>query len=401
MSRWWLVLLAACGPEVGPAGPATVQVVGPDIVTARLLPALSHAYTAADPHVPAFEITAASEADAFAELFAGSADIAASTRGPYPVEVERADAAGFQLGPESRHILAVNVIAVSVHDGNPIESVTYDQVIGLFCTGTVDNWQFLGDEDRPVHAWAPAAQSGSREVFEDFFCGPRGLAPSVRSGTADEIEDALEKDADAVAFGSVATSTAKLLSLRASPDAQAVGPSQGNAIRGLYPLYTDLYLYTSARPNAEVQRFLDWIGSPAGQDVVDQARFLPLYLRTGQMNERRPLRETIHFDPGSAHPNAHSLVRLGLLVGELRDRVGSNRHIVLEGFADSEEADGLQLSEARAKEVEGLLKKELPGTYFEIIPRASDRPIAPNSTPFGRQQNRRVQVYLADEEKPG
>jgi phosphate transport system substrate-binding protein len=401
MSRWWLVLLAACGPEAAPEGPGTVRVLGPDIVTARLIPALSRAYTTADPHAPVFDVDGATEADAFGALFGGGADVAASTRGPYPIEVERADAAGFHLGPESRHIVAVNVIAVSVHDGNPLESVTYDQVIGLFCTGTIDNWQFLGDEDRPVHAWAPAAQSGSREVFEDFFCGPRGLAAGVRSGSADEIDAALEADPDAVAFGSVATSTAKLLSLRANAEAQAVGPSQGNAIRGLYPLYTDLYLYTTASPDAGVQRFLDWIGSPAGQDVVDQARFLPLYLRPGQMNERRPLRETIHFDPGSAQPNSHSLVRIGLLVAELRDRVGSNRHIVLEGFADSEEADGMQLSEARAKEVESLLKKELPGTYFEIIPRASDRPIAPNTTPYGRQQNRRVQIYLADEERPG
>ena len=45
-----------------------------------------------------------------------------------------------------------------------------------------------------------------------------------------------------------------------------------------------------------------------------------------------------------------------------------------------------------------ILEVQLPGTFFEIIPRGPDRPLAPNNTPFGRERNRRVQIYLADEE---
>jgi outer membrane protein OmpA-like peptidoglycan-associated protein len=117
------------------------------------------------------------------------------------------------------------------------------------------------------------------------------------------------------------------------------------------------------------------------------------------MDEPRPLRETIHFEPGSSTPNQRSLARLKLLVDELHERTGEYRHVVLEGYTDTEEPDAEGLSEARAGAVKAMLEKELPGTYFEIIPRGSVNPIAPNATPYGRQQNRRVQIYLAAEER--
>ena len=93
------------------------------------------------------------------------------------------------------------------------------------------------------------------------------------------------------------------------------------------------------------------------------------------------------------------MARLQLLIDERESRAGEYRHIVLEGYADNREPEAVRLSENRARTVEALLSNALPGTYFEIIPRGSHRPLAPNDTPFGRQQNRRVQVYLADEEK--
>ena len=72
---------------------------------------------------------------------------------------------------------------------------------------------------------------------------------------------------------------------------------------------------------------------------------------------------------------------------------------MLEGYTDSQEEDPTSLSQSRAEVVRDLLKEDLPGLFFEIIPRGAVRPIAPNETPFGRQQNRRVQIYLGEEEK--
>src|SRR5690606_31651570 len=168
---------------------------------------------------------------------------------------------------------------------------------------------------------------------------------------------------------------------------------------GAYPLYHDIYLYTPGAPRGATAEFLEWVVSPAGQEVVDEARYVPLFLRSGQADKPRPLRETIHFERGISAPNQLSAARLGLLVEELRGRADEYRHIILEGYADNQEPDALALSQARADAVRVYLEAEIPGLFFEIIPRGATRPIAPNETPYGRLRNRRVQIYLAEEER--
>ena len=116
------------------------------------------------------------------------------------------------------------------------------------------------------------------------------------------------------------------------------------------------------------------------------------------MDEPRPLRETIHFEPGSSRPTSRSIARIGLLIEELRERVGEHNHIVLEGYTDNREDNSGELSQQRAETVKEILSEALPDRFFEIIPRGKIHPIAPNETPYGRQRNRRVQIYLADEE---
>jgi outer membrane protein OmpA-like peptidoglycan-associated protein len=106
----------------------------------------------------------------------------------------------------------------------------------------------------------------------------------------------------------------------------------------------------------------------------------------------------VHFEQDSDSPTSRSLARLEVLVQDLGDRTTEARHIILEGYTDNREPDALALGKARAFAVQKLLEDRLPGLYFEIIPRGAELPIAPNSTPYGRQQNRRVQVYLAAEE---
>ena len=221
-------------------------------------------------------------------------------------------------------------------------------------------------------------------------------------GDSDVIAKALKDDPWAISFVTLADREGKVIGLRPDPAGEAVMPSQQNIIRGAYPLYSDLYLFTAGSPRRETAEFVHWIGTPAGQEVVDEARFIPIFLRPDAMDAPRPLRETIHFDVGRDRPNQRSMARLQLLEEELRERAGESQHIILEGYADSTEPNPVKLSQARAQAVRKLLENNLKGLYFEIIPRGKRNPIAPNTTPYGRERNRRVQIYLADEEQlPG
>jgi outer membrane protein OmpA-like peptidoglycan-associated protein len=223
----------------------------------------------------------------------------------------------------------------------------------------------------------------------------------VRNVPPGDLTDALNHDPAAISIVSLSAPAGKVLGLRPDASGPPVRPSQQSVIRGSYPLYHDVYLHSAGAKNKAATDFLAWVISPAGQDLVDEQRFVPLFLRPERLDTPRPLRETIHFEVGEIKPNQRSSARIELLTGELQERAGEYHHIVLEGFTDTTEPNPTALSRARAEMVRDRLKTALPGLYFEIIPRGAMRPIAPNNTPYGRQRNRRVQIYLADEEAKG
>jgi len=403
--RWsgaLLVFAIGCGGSGGTGSSELpkVRIGGSESMTRELIPALAKTH-ASTRETSRFSVSGGGSGEGIRKLLAGELDLAASTRRANPNEEEQAKELGFQLNDaKMRKIIGVEVVSVSVHPDNPTDSLTYDQVIGIFCTREIDNWSFLGQEDAPIVALTRDPMSGTRTLFEDFFCGPKGIHPRLPVHTVADIKTALQDDPHAISFVSRAEGAGKIIGLRPDASGPPVRPSQQNIIRGAYPLYQDLYLYTPQEPTEAAEDFVEWILSPAGQEVVDEQRFVPLFLRPETLNAARPLRETIHFEPGSATPNQRSVARLQLLVNELQQRAGEYRHIVLEGYCDVQEENPTELSKGRAEAVRDLLKRELPGLYFEIIPRGQASPIAPNNTPYGRQRNRRVQIYLAAEEAP-
>ena len=251
----------------------------------------------------------------------------------------------------------------------PLSSLTYDQVIGIFCTETIDNWSYLGLDNQPIRVLVRPPTSGSRALFEDFFCGPKGFHRQVEVAEASAIAEVLNTDTAAVSFISLSQRAGKAMALRPETQAKPVVPSKKNIIRGAYPLAQDLMLFSAGTPSQDMKEFLDWIASPAGQDVVDEADFVPLFLRPEMMNEPRPLRETVHFEASSSRPTARSIARIGLLIDELKERVGEHNHIVLEGYTDAREQNQMELSHQRAETVKDILSEALPDRFFEIIPR--------------------------------
>ena len=322
MQRLWLaLLLVGCtGAEADPKGPV-IRIAGSDTMTRKLLPALAEGYQRTHPDLR-FEFASSGSGDGLRALLDDTADVAASSRGASPAEREQAKVYGYDLD-ERRTIVAVNVISVAVNPQNLVESLTYDQVIGIFCTGTIDDWSYLGLDDLPIRVLARDGQSGTRATFEDFFCGPKGLAKRVEILPVADIPNQLAKDPKAISFMSLSEQPPKVVGLRAEAQGHPILPSQQNVIRGSYPLYHDLYLFTDGTPSAATLDFIEWIKTPAGQDIVDEERFVPLFLRPARMDAPRPLRETIHFEAGSSTPDQRSIARITLLVEELRDRSSS------------------------------------------------------------------------------
>jgi phosphate transport system substrate-binding protein len=389
-------LLWSCTAADGPGPQKTVLRVSGANSAGTLLPRLAAAFEKG--HDVTVRLESGGGAQGFRDLLDKKTDLVVTSRRSLPAEREQAKVDGYSL-EAGRTIAAVDVVAIAVHPSNPLQSLTHDHIIGIFCQRNIDDWSFLGLPSHPIQVVVPETTSGDRALFEDFFCGPRGISPRVPSKTVEEITKILAEDPHAISFSSTAIRPGKVLGVQVDNNTEAVFPSQQNILRGIYPLYQDIYLYTPGSAKGTAAEFLTFIASPAGQEIVDEAGYVPLFLRPKALDTARPLRETIQFDEKSGEPNQRSMARLQLLEDELKERAGEYRHVILEGYTDDREPESIALSEQRAETVKGLLSKSMPGLYFEIIPRGASQPLAPNETPLGRSRNRRVQIYLADEEK--
>jgi phosphate transport system substrate-binding protein len=68
----------------------------------------------------------------------------------------------------------------------------------------------------------------------------------------------------------------KIIAVARDATSAYVLPSAETASDGSYPISRDLYMYTAGEPTGPIADYLDWIRSPAGQQIVIDLGFVPL-----------------------------------------------------------------------------------------------------------------------------
>jgi phosphate transport system substrate-binding protein len=113
------------------------------------------------------------------------------------------------------------------------------------------------------------------------------------------------------------------------------------------------------------------------------------------VNGAAKLNIIFHFRPGSTQLDNQAQADLKRLIDLLHNSTYQGRHILLFGFSDNYGASrtNLRISKQRAQSVAdqlqgGGLSASLVTGYGKALP------IAPNNTGDGREQNRRVEVWL-------
>lgn len=108
--------------------------------------------------------------------------------------------------------------------------------------------------------------------------------------------------------------------------------------------------------------------------------------------------QDVLFDTGQAMIKEGAQARLDQLASVLKNH--PERRVMIEGFTDSvgSAQSNLALSRARAEAVRNALTaRGVPADRIDARGYGESRPVASNSTPAGRQQNRRVEVVFSDE----
>ncbi|NJL00023.1 MAG: phosphate ABC transporter substrate-binding protein [Spirulinaceae cyanobacterium SM2_1_0] len=187
---------------------------------------------------------------------AGEIDIAAVSRALTPEE-------------ESQGLQAVTVrpdaIAIIVGIDNPFNgTLTTEQVRGIF-TGQITNWQEIGGPNATIRVINRPPVSGTHQAFQDIVLDgqPFGNAPNITTMPRDETTGMIQQlGTDGIGYATYVQvanqSTARSLLV------DGINPRANN-----YPLQRQLAYVYQEPASDEVAAFLGFVGSPAGQQAVN------------------------------------------------------------------------------------------------------------------------------------
>jgi phosphate transport system substrate-binding protein len=203
-------------------------------------------------------------------LVDGSADLAAASRPLTPTEVASLYDRFGTLGVG--YLVARDAVSVYLHPRNPIRSLRLDDVRAIF-TGAVSDWSEVGGAAAPIVVVVRPPSSGSHRFFRDHVLRGAPYVATAATGlrTADVVR-LVRSDPAAVGFGGLAYGDDLV---HCAID--GIDPTEENLREGRYALARYLVFYASAPPEGEARAFVEWCLGPAGQRIVREVGFIPLW----------------------------------------------------------------------------------------------------------------------------
>ena len=374
--------------------------------------------------------------EGFADLLADEADIVMALREIRPEERKLAREAGMGdlTGPNRSRVLALDAVVPIVAPGNPLRRISPLTLAQVF-SGQITNWTTLGGPDAPIDLHLPSGASGLSQAIEDQVMIPAKLnlsSEAIRHLLPEQIADEVGNDTLAIGL----TSYAERRDTRVLTLGGTCGFSLDAARRTIktedYPLTAPMFLYFPARRLPLVAReFLAFTRGPGAQNVIRRAGFVdqaPEEIAIEQQGNRFanaiavagpeiPLEEiqrmtstlspmarlttSFRFETGSIRLDAQSRSNVQQLARALEQGKYDARQLLFVGFSDGEGAAkpnrdiALRRAEAVLRAVSAAAVTANPDrltlgvdAFGEAMPMACD------DTSWGRQANRRVEVWV-------
>jgi phosphate transport system substrate-binding protein len=229
------------------------------------------------------EVSGGGSGVGLAALIKGAVDVANASRDIKPSESEQAlkntgkPPVGFNVGADA--------LAVYVHKDNPMSEITLEQLTEAFAEGgKVTRWSELGvtlpgAKDDTIVRVSRQSSSGTYEFFREHALGNRDFRLGSRDlNGSKEVVELVGTTPTAIGYSGMGYATAGVKMLRVAPKAgaPAVSPTIAAVHDKSYPLARSLHLYTLGEPAGAVKAYIDWILSPAGQKVVEEAGYVPV-----------------------------------------------------------------------------------------------------------------------------
>ena len=169
------------------------------------------------------------------------------------------------------HVVAMDGIALVVHNSNPVADLTLEQIRDIF-TGKIRRWSELGGPDQPIVAISRETNSGTYECFEVLVMNQEKMDAKVEYvGSNGAIRQRVMSTPGAIGYVGLAfmegVKAVTVNGIEASPE---------TVIAKEYPIARPLFMYTNGRTK-EGSPLADFIGladTAEGKQIIQDVGFV-------------------------------------------------------------------------------------------------------------------------------
>ena len=204
-----------------------------------------------------------------AALQNGTIDIANSSRPMKSKEIAACKSKG--INP-SFYAVANDGIAMLVHPSNTVTNLSVAQIRDIY-TAKIKNWNQVGGPNLPIVIISRDVASGTFEVFnEKALKGGKvdGTAQMLASNNA--VVTTIASTPGAIGYAGLGYVNKDVKVVKVAN----VMPTEATIKDASYPLSRKLYMFTNGKAKGEIGKFIAFIQSAEGQELVKKQGFISL-----------------------------------------------------------------------------------------------------------------------------
>jgi len=178
--------------------------------------------------------------------------------------------------------IGLDALVFIVNEDNPVNSLTSDQVRGIY-SGEITNWSEVGGDDVPIVAFQRPELSGSQTLMLNLMMKGTQMmtttTETISAGMADIIEDISAFDNSANAIGYSVYYYAK--NMYTQPGLKFISvddvlPSNETINSREYGFTNPFYGVIPLDPNPQAKAILDWLLTKDGQQLLVDCGYVPI-----------------------------------------------------------------------------------------------------------------------------
>ncbi len=172
------------------------------------------------------------------------------------------------------HIVCVIPFTMIVNPGINVTSLTQQQIIDIFSTGKIRNWQQVGGPDLPITPVVRPSTSGTRDTFRKYILGGRDEKGTLlKTDSSVEVRNTVAHTPGAIGYLALSVLTSQVRAI-------AIGgekPTQASIAAGRYSFWGYEHMYTLGDTTNTVQEaYLDFMLTPPVQQLAQKMGYIPI-----------------------------------------------------------------------------------------------------------------------------